>query len=201
MDFFEKCEKEVKTVSKLFMMFLSMLRTGCFAFGGGYGMIALFEREFVQKRNYISHEEFLDVVAIAESTPGPIAINVATYIGYKVKGFFGSVIATAGICIPSFVIMYFVSLFYERFMEITAVAAAFKGIQICVVYLVLSAGLKMLSKMKKTLPSVITFLFTCIGMTLCTLFDIRISSVWFILLAGVFGLLLFLAKKGKEERK
>ena len=126
-----------------------MLKIGCFAFGGGYAIIALLENEFISKRNWIDHDEFIDVVAIAESTPGPIAINVATYIGYKLKGFAGAVDATVGICLPSFLIMYLVSLFYDRFMEIALVAAAFKGVQICVVYLIASAGLKMLKKMNR----------------------------------------------------
>ena len=125
-----------------FLLLVSMIKIGCFAFGGGYTIIALLESEYITKRNWIDHDEFLDVVAIAESTPGPIAINVATYIGYKLKGFVGAVVATVGMCLPSFVIMYLVSLFYRQFMEITLVAAAFKGIQICVVYLIASAGLK-----------------------------------------------------------
>lgn len=78
-------------MSILLAIFLSMFKIGCFAFGGGYAIIALLENEFISKRNWIYHEEFLDVVAIAESTPGPIAINVATYIGYKLKGFVGAV--------------------------------------------------------------------------------------------------------------
>ena len=141
----------------------------------------------------------MDVVAIAESTPGPIAINVATYIGYKLKGVLGAVVATVGMCLPSFVIMYLVSLFYEQFMQITLVAAAFKGIQICVVYLIASAGLKMLKKMKKTPQNIIIFSVPCIGMILCPLFDVPISSVWFILAAGVLGLLIFFIKKGKVK--
>jgi len=153
-------------MSILLAIFLSMLKIGCFAFGGGYAIIALLENEFISKRNWIDHDEFLDVVAIAESTPGPIAINVATYIGYKLKGFGGAVVATVGMCLPSFVIMYLVSLFYEQFMEITLVAAAFKGIQICVVYLIASSGLKMLKKMKKThqnimLKQIAELLFVC----------------------------------------
>jgi chromate transporter len=186
-------------MSILLAIFLSMLKIGCFAFGGGYAIIALLENEFISKRNWIDHDEFLDVVAIAESTPGPIAINVATYIGYKLKGFGGAVVATVGMCLPSFVIMYLVSLFYEQFMEITLVAAAFKGIQICVVYLIASAGLKMLKKMKKTPQNIIVFSVTCIGMILCTLFDIHISSVWFILAAGVLGLSIFFIKKTRAK--
>ncbi len=183
----------------LVMLFLSMLKIGCFAFGGGYAIIALLEGEFVSKRNWIDHDEFMDVVAIAESTPGPIAINVATYVGYKIKGFWGSVVATVGVCVPSFVLMYLVSLFYERFMEIALVAAAFKGIQVCVVYLIASAGLKMLKKMKKTPLNVTVFAVTCLGMIACTLFDIRVSSVWFILTAGVLALAVFLVKSKKTK--
>ena len=180
-----------------------MLKIGCFAFGGGYAIIALLENEFISKRKWIDHDEFLDVVAIAESTPGPIAINVATYIGYKLKGFLGAVAATVGMCMPSFVIMYLVSLLYKRFMEITLVAAAFRGIQICVVYLIASAGLKMLKKMKKTPLNITVLSVTCVGMILCTLFEIHISSVWFIFSAGILGLSVFLvrSRKAKGEKK
>lgn len=183
----------------ILLLFLSMLKIGCFAFGGGYAIIALLENEFISKRKWIDHDEFMDVVAIAESTPGPIAINVATYIGYKLKGFLGAVIATVGMCLPSFVIMYLVSLFYDRFMEVPLVSAAFKGIQICVVYLIASAAFKMLKKMKKTPLNIAVFSVTCLGMILCTLFDIRISSVWFILFAGILGLSVFLIRKNKTK--
>ncbi len=186
-------------MSILLSIFLSMLKIGSFAFGGGYAIIALLENEFISKRSWIDHDEFLDVVAIAESTPGPIAINVATYIGYKLKGFVGAAVATVGMCLPSFVIMYIVSLFYEQFMEITLVAAAFKGIQICVVYLIASAGLKMLKKMKKTPQNIIVFSATCVGMILCTLFDVHVSSVWFILASGVLGLSIFFIKKNRAK--
>ncbi len=183
----------------LLSIFLSMLKIGCFAFGGGYAIIALLENEFIAKRNWIDKDEFLDVVAIAESTPGPIAINVATYIGYKLKGTLGATVATVGMCLPSFVLMYIVSLFYERFMEITLVAAAFKGIQICVVYLIGSAGIKVLKNMKKTPLNIIIFSFTCLGMLLASLFGLEVSSVWFILFAGIVGLSLFFIKSVKAK--
>jgi chromate transporter len=183
----------------ILLLFLSMLKIGCFAFGGGYAIIALLENEFITKRKWIDRDEFLDVVAIAESTPGPIAINVATYIGYKLKGVFGAVIATIGMCLPSFVIMYLISLFYKQFMDITLVAAAFKGIQICVVYLIASAGLKMLKKMKKTPFNIIVFTITCATMILCTIFDIYVSSVWFVFAAGIFGVSVFFVKKRKTK--
>ena len=181
-----------------------MLKIGCFAFGGGYAIIALLENEFISKRNWIDHEEFMDMVAIAESTPGPIAINAATYIGYKLKGFWGAVVATVGMCLPSFVIMFFVSLFYEQFMSITLIAAAFKGIQVCVVYLIAKAGLNILKKMKKTPFSIITFSVVCLSMILFTVFDIYVSSIYFIICAGVIGLAVFLIRtkttKGRNKK-
>lgn len=186
-------------MSVILLLLLTMLKIGCFAFGGGYAIIALLENEFVSKRKWIDHDEFLDVAAIAESTPGPIAINVATYIGYKLRGSVGAVVATIGMCLPSFVIMYLVSLFYERFMEIALVSAAFKGIQICVVYFIASAGLKMLKKMKKTPFNITVFSVTCVGMIFCTLFGIHISSVWFIFGAGVLGISMLFVRKRKTE--
>lgn len=192
------CQKD-EYMRVILRLLLSMLKIGCFAFGGGYAIIALLENEFISKRNWIDHDEFLDVVAIAESTPGPIAINVATYIGYQLKGVLGAVVATVGMCLPSFVIMYLVSLFYEQFMQITLVAAAFKGIQICVVYLIASAGLKILKKMKKTPRNVAVFSITCVGMIVCTLLDVHISSVWFILAAGILGLSMFFIQKNKTK--
>ena len=183
----------------LWQVFFSFFKIGAFTFGGGYAMIPLIQNEAVEKRHWVTDDDILEVIAIAESTPGPIAINVATYIGYKLKGFVGAVVATVGMCLPSFIIMYIVSLFYEQFMEITLVAAAFKGIQICVVYLIASAGLKMLKKMKKTPQNIIVFSATCIGMILCTLFDVHISSVWFILAAGILGLSIFFIKKNKAK--
>lgn len=180
-----------------------MLKIGCFAFGGGYAIIALLENEFVSKRQWIDRDEFLDIAAIAESTPGPIAINVATYVGYKLKGVWGAVVATVGMCLPSFIIMYLVSLFYERFMEITLIAAAFKGIQICVIYLIASAGLKVLKKMKKTPLNITVFAMALTGMILCTLLEFHISSVWFVLGAGILGLFVFFIRKSnvKGENK
>jgi chromate transporter len=179
-----------------------MLKIGCFAFGGGYAIIALLENEFVTKRSWVDHDEFMDVVAIAESTPGPIAINVATYIGYKLKGFIGATLATVGVCLPSFVIMYLVSVIYERFMDIKLVSAAFRGIQICVVYLIASAGLKLLKRMKKTPINIVVFSVTFIGMLILGILDLKLSSIWFILASGILGLSVFLVKsKAKGEKK
>ena len=136
-------------MKKAWTLFLTFLKIGAFTFGGGYAMIALLENEFVIKKKWIKHDEFLDMVAIAESTPGPVAINSATYIGYKIDGISGALASTVAVCIPSFVIIYLISLFFNQFLALKYVGYAFKGIQVCVIYLILSAGISMLKGLKK----------------------------------------------------
>lgn len=172
-------------------IFLTMFKIGLFTFGGGYAMIALLESEFTEKKKWLSREEFLDMVAISESTPGPIAINAATYIGYKTLGLFGAIFATVAICIPSFVIIYLISLFFDAFLSYELVAKAFLGIRVGVIYLILSAGARMLRGMKKTVLSVSVLSATALGLTAFSLFSIRFSSVFFILIAGALGLSLY----------
>ena len=182
-------------------LFLTMLKIGLFTFGGGYAMIALLENEFVEKKKWLEKDEFLDVAAIAESTPGPIAINAATYIGYKNAGMIGSIIATLGICIPSFVIIYAISLFFDAFLSLTLVAYAFKGIQICVVYLILTAGLKMLKQMKKTAFNIIIISITLICMVVFSLFAVKFSTIFYILISGICGVVVYLLGKIRKEKK
>ena len=191
----------MKKTKEYLSLFLTMLKIGLFTFGGGYAMIALLENEFVAKKKWIEKDEFLDMAAIAESTPGPIAINAATYIGFKNAGIVGSIIATLGICIPSFVIIYAISLFFDAFLSLTLVAYAFKGIQICVVYLILSAGLKMLKQMKKTGFNIIIILITLICMVVLSLFAVKFSTIFYILISGVFGVVVYFLGKLKKEEK
>ena len=182
-------------------LFLTMLKIGLFTFGGGYAMIALLENEFVKKKKWLEKDEFLDVTAIAESTPGPIAINAATYMGYKNAGIIGSIIATLGICIPSFVIIYAISLFFDAFLSLTLVEYAFKGIQICVVYLILTAGLKMLKQMKKTTFNMIIISITIICMVVFSLFAVKFSTIFYILISGICGVVVYLLGKIRKEKK
>ena len=182
-------------------LFFTMLKIGLFTFGGGYAMIALLENEFVTKRGWLEQEEFLDVAAIAESTPGPIAINSATYIGYKQAGILGSVVATLGMTLPSFCIIYAISLFFDAFLSLTAVACAFRGIQIAVIYLILSAGLRMLKKMEKTPFSRAVLLLTLIGMVTLTLFSVKLSTVVYILASGAAGVTLWLIRRLRRGEK
>ncbi len=175
-------------MKKYVNLFLTMLKIGLFTFGGGYAMIALLENEFVEKKNYVDKEEFLDMVAIAESTPGPIAINAATYLGYKRLGFLGSLTATVGVCIPSFVIIYIISLFFDAFLSLTLAEYAFRGIQVCVIYLIFSAGLKMLKSMKKTAFSVTIVSAVALCMVTGSLLAVKVSTILYILLSGCIGL-------------
>ena len=191
----------MKKIKGYLSLFLTMLKIGLFTFGGGYAMIALFENEFVEKKKWIEKDEFLDIAAIAESTPGPIAINAATYIGYKNSGIIGSMIATLGICIPSFVIIYAISLFFDAFLSFTLVAYAFKGIQICVVYLILTAGLKMLKQMKKTTFNMIIISLTLICMIVFSLFAVKFSTIFYILISGACGVAVYLLCKIRKEEK
>ncbi len=177
-----------------FEIFLTMLKIGLFTFGGGYAMIALLESEFVSKKKWLSREEFLDMVAISESTPGPIAINAATYIGYKTRGLLGALLATVGVIIPSFIIIYAISLFFDAFLSLTLVAKAFRGIRVAVVYLILSAGIKLLRGMKKTALSVSILSLTVLFMLLFSILAIRFSTVLYILIAGVIGISLYLIR-------
>lgn len=189
-------------VKQYISLFLTMLKIGLFTFGGGYAMIALLENEFVSKKKWLEKDEFLDVAAIAETTPGPIAINAATYIGYRNAGVVGSVVATFGICIPSFVIIYAISLFFDTFLSLTYVAYAFKGIQVCVVYLILSAGLKMLKQMRKTVCNVIIISATLVCMVTFSILAVEFSTIFYILISGTIGVGLYLlGKLRKEERK
>lgn len=185
-------------------LFFTMLKIGAFTFGGGYAMIALLENEFIARKHWIEKEEFLDMVAIAESTPGPIAINAATYIGYKKAGFLGALAATVGVCIPSFLIIYLISLVLDLFLSLTLVAYAFRGIQVCVVYLIFSAGLKMLRGLSKNIFSVTILSAVVLCMVILSIFSVNFSTVFYILICGalgVFAYLLGLLRKQKEAKK
>lgn len=189
----------MKRIRILFELLFSMLKIGLFTFGGGYAMINLLDREFVVRKKWMESEEFMDLVAIAESTPGPIAINCATYIGYKKEKFLGSVFATLGMCIPSFVIIFAISVFFDRFLEIGWVASAFRGIQVAVVFLILSAGLKMLKKIKKTPFSITVLSLTFCAMVAFSIFAVSFSSIFYILIFGGVGFLLYAIKQIKAK--
>lgn len=192
----------MKKAKSIFGLFLTMFKIGAFTFGGGYAMLSLLENEFVSKKGWMEKEEFLDMVAIAESTPGPIAINSATYIGYKRAGVLGSAFATLGVVLPSFIIIYVISLFLDAFLSLTLVANAFRGIQACVVYLIGSVGIKMLRQMeKKPLPIAICVV-VLVLLTTFSLLAVNFSSIIYIVVSGALGVAAFyIGKKRREEKK
>lgn len=186
-------------MKRYFSLFFTMLKIGLFTFGGGYAMLALLEHEFVEKKNYIDKEEFLDMVALAESTPGPIAINSATYLGYKRLGFFGALAATVGVVIPSFIIIFVISLFFDAFLSLTLVEYAFRGIQVSVIYLIFSAGWKMLRQMKKTAFSITVVSVVLLSMILCSLFAVKFSTILYILICGIAGLAVYALRQVRQK--
>lgn len=177
---------------KIIRLFFEFFKIGLFTFGGGYAMIAVMERELVEKKNLLTHEEFLDIIAIAESSPGPLAINSATFIGYKTCKFFGSLFATLGVVLPSFIIIFAISLFFERFIALEYVGYAFRGIQASVAFLILSAGIKMLKHLKHTVFNAIMVSLTVAVMVLLEFIAPDFSTVFLIIIGGVIGLTVYL---------
>ena len=188
-------EINVKKLKEWLRLFATLFKIGLFTFGGGYAMIALLENELVSKKQWMTSDEFMDMVAIAESTPGPIAVNSATYLGYKRAGVAGAAFATLGVAMPSFIIIFVISLFFDKFLSFKAVAAAFRGVQACVVYLILSAGVRMFKKMKKTAFSMIVFGVVTACMVAFSLFSVRFSSIFYILIAAVIGVAVYLVAR------
>lgn len=195
-------ENESKKKGKILSLFLSFFKIGAISFGGGYAMIALLENEFIEKKGWINKTDFLDMVAISESTPGPVAINSATFIGYKIGGVLGATIATITVSLPSFISIYIISLFFDRFLSLKYVSYAFKGIQVGVIYLILSAGLKMLKTLEKEPLTYILFFSVLFLAILFSLLSISFSSIFFILLSGLVGLVSYsLSLIKRKERK
>ena len=180
-------------------LFLTFAKIGLFTFGGGYAMIALIENNCIGKKQWITHDEMMNITVIAESTPGPIAINCATYIGYKQKGFVGALIATIGMILPSFCIIFAISMFLDHFLEITWIEHAFQGIKIAVGILILDAAIKILQKMHRKPMPITIMLCACTAMLLINIFSVRISSIILMLTAGFVSLIIFLVKKPASE--
>ena len=181
-------------------LFWTFLKIGAFTFGGGYAMVALLEREFVEDKQWLSREEFLDMVAIAESTPGPVAVNSATYVGYKIEGVEGAAASTLAVCLPSFVVIYLISLVFDRFLQLSAVASAFRGIQVCVIYLIFSAGVRMLKSLDKSLFAIGVFAAVMLVMVGLSLAGVSVSSILLILLSGAAGVAAWLIGRRKEGK-
>ena len=186
-------------MKKLLSIFFTMFKIGLFTFGGGYAMIAVIETELVEKKKWITHEEFLNVIGIAESSPGPIAVNTATYIGYKLGGVLGSFFCTLGVVLPSFICIFAISFFFEQFLALEYVTYAFRGIQVCVGFIILSAGIKMFKKVKGDVVGLIVSITVIALMLTLNLLAKNVSTIYYILVGGVIGLIIYGISTAKKK--
>ncbi|MBR4874346.1 MAG: chromate transporter [Clostridia bacterium] len=175
----------------LFSIFKTFFTIGLFTIGGGYAMIANIGDIVVEKNKWIDDDELMEIITVAESTPGPIAINLATYIGYKKGGFLGSVLATLGVVLPSLIIIYAISLFLDAFMANKYVAYAFSGIKCAVAFLIVKAGFGLFKKMEKTTLNLVMFSAVFALLILFEIFSVNFSSIFFILAGGILGILAY----------
>ncbi len=180
-------------------LFWTFFKIGLFTFGGGYAMIAQVKETVVGKKQWMTDDELIQMIAIAESTPGPIAINMATYVGYQRKGVAGSALATAGVVLPSLVIIFIISLFLDAFLAFRYVAWAFTGIKCAVAFLILKAGMGLLKKMERRALPICTFIAVMGIMIALELFSLSFSSVFLILAGGIIGIVVYAILGRKKE--
>ncbi len=182
-------------------LFLTFAKVGCFTFGGGYAMISLMEDACVEKKKWITHDDMMNVTVIAESTPGPIAINCATFVGYRQAGLKGAAVATIGMVLPSFLIIFLISCFLDHFLGIGWVHSAFSGIKLAVGVLILDAGVTMLKKMKKKAFPVTVMLIAAAATMAVNVFSLHLSTIVLMLAAGAISLLISsIQEKGGKEK-
>ena len=175
----------------LFELFIMFFKIGLFTFGGGYAMISQIKEIIVEKKKWITEEDLLEIITIAESTPGPIAINMATYIGYKRKKVLGSLFSTLGVVLPSFIIIFIISLFIEEFMSFKIVKYAFVGINVGVSFLIIKTGFSMLKKNEKKIIPISVFSLIFLLLIIFEIFAIKFSSIIFILFGGIIGIIYY----------
>ena len=190
----------MEKLKRLAMLFGTFFKIGLFTFGGGYAMLSLIEEECVGKHKWMTHEEMADMTAIAESTPGPISINCATYIGYKQVGILGSIMTTLGVVLPSFMIILLIANFFDNFLAIPLVAAAFRGIRVAVGLLILRVGIRLIKKTKRHPLPLCLLSASVLLMIAIDLFSLPISTIYVILAAALCGLASsFVSKKGGKK--
>ena len=182
-------------LKKVFQLFITFIKIGAFTFGGGYAMVPLIQRETVEKKKWISDGDILEIVAIAESTPGPIAVNSATFVGYKTAGVLGAAAATIGVVLPSFTIIYFISFVIYKFENNTAVKYAFSGIRAGVLALIIKA---LWTMSKKSAKNIISFIITAFAFIFAAL---NINVIYIILACAVTGIVSSLIMSGREKKK
>ncbi len=180
----------------LWELFITFMRIGGFTFGGGYAMLPMLQKEVVENKKWATSEELMDYYAIGQCTPGVIAVNTATFIGYKNAGILGGLCATLGVVFPSLVIITLIAALLSNFADIEAVKHAFAGIRVCVCVLIFNAVLKLWKKSVVDIPTLIVFL-AVLALALFT----KLSPVLFVIAAAVCGIVVQVYSRGKGAAK
>jgi len=186
-------------LKNIYLLFIKFFKIGLFTFGGGYAMISLIHAEVVENMKWLDDKEMVNMIVIAEATPGVLAINTATFVGYKIAGIAGSAIATIGVAMPSVIIICIISLFFDAFKNLKYAAYAFNGIRAGVVLLIIEAVGKLNKKNEKSL-----FYFIIVGLTVIASFFFKLNVVYILIIAMILGILYTLIfvrdKKGGGEK-
>ena len=188
-------------MKKLLKLFGIFFKLGLFTFGGGYAMIPNIKEIIIDKEKWLTEDEMLEIIAIAESTPGPIAINIATYIGYLQGKVLGSIMATLGVVLPSLIIIYLISLFFDQFISNIYISYAFVGIKCCVAFLIIKAAINLFIKMEKNILNILLFTIVFGLMIVFELFSVNFSSIFFIIIGAIVGIVAYSIMKNKKEVK
>ena len=181
-------------IKRLIKLFFTFFKIGAFTFGGGYAMIPLIQHQTVEKNGWISDDDILDIIAIAESTPGPIAINAATFVGYRVCGFFGAFFSTLGVVLPSFLIILAISRVLDIFRGTEVVEYAFFGIRAGVLALIVKAVWTMYKKSPKGIYS---YIIMTAALVLTAVFKLPVLAV--IIISAVYGLVVSLVAERRKN--
>lgn len=183
-------------MKKILHMFITFFKIGAFTFGGGYAMIPLIEREVVDKNNWLSKEEFIDVIAISQSFPGALAINSCTFIGYKIGGTLGAVLGLLGVALPSFIIILIIAMAFNSFRNLKIVNLIFRGINAAVPVLILVGVNSLARVLDKTITNFIIIILTII----LTVF-LDVSPVYIIIGAALFGIFINKPKNSTDKKE
>lgn len=191
-------EKQGK-LYKIWLLFLTFFKIGAFTFGGGYAMIPLIQKEVADKRKWITEEDILDIIAIAESTPGPIAVNSATFVGFKAAGFWGAFASTLGVVLPSFVIITVIAYLLNNFSEYKGVKYAFFGVRAGVLALIIKGLLSMYKQAKKSSSSPISYIIMGAAFVLVAFLKVNVLLV--LIGCAVFGLVtsIIISRRAKND--
>lgn len=173
-------------MKQLLSLFYTFFKIGAFTFGGGYAMIPLIEREIVEKRGWIKEDDIVDIFAVSESVPGAIAINSATFIGFRIAGYSGAIFSMLGVVLPSFIIITVIAAVLSQFQELEIVKAAFSGIRAAIVALIVMAGVKVAKTAIKNWTGIVIA-----SVAFFLLLIVNLHAIIIIILGALAGIVLF----------